>query len=89
MDRVTPLMLGMVAIAPCACSATTGAKPVAISHGPHLQRWQELVAEASRRFRGAGHPIAGRSRVCLARSCGAIWLADPGISVSLIDTADP
>ncbi|GLS35454.1 lytic transglycosylase [Mesorhizobium tianshanense] len=51
MDRVTLLMLGMIAIAPCACSASTGAEPVDISHSPQLQRWQEFTAEASRRFR--------------------------------------
>ncbi|MER9026175.1 lytic transglycosylase domain-containing protein [Mesorhizobium sp. M0815] len=50
MDRVTLLMLGIVAIAPCACSAATDAQPAAISRGPQLQRWQPLVAEASRRF---------------------------------------
>lgn len=50
MDRVTLLMLGMIAFAPCACSASTGAEPVAISRGPQLQRWQEFTAEASRRF---------------------------------------
>ncbi|MER9971373.1 lytic transglycosylase domain-containing protein [Mesorhizobium sp. M0060] len=50
MDRVTLLMLGMVAIAPCACSAATDAQPAAISRGPQLARWQPLVAEASRRF---------------------------------------
>ncbi|MER8910924.1 lytic transglycosylase domain-containing protein [Mesorhizobium sp. M0854] len=50
MDRVTLLMLGMVAIAPCACSAATDAQPVAISRGPQLARWQHYVAEASRRF---------------------------------------
>ncbi|KUM26735.1 lytic transglycosylase [Mesorhizobium loti] len=50
MDRVTLLMLGMVSIAPCACSAATGAQPAVISQGPQLQRWQEFVAEASRRF---------------------------------------
>ncbi|WP_192244283.1 lytic transglycosylase domain-containing protein [Mesorhizobium silamurunense] len=51
MDRVTLLMLGMIAIAPCACSASTGAEPAVISRDPQLQRWQEFVAEASRRFR--------------------------------------
>ncbi|WP_394890394.1 lytic transglycosylase domain-containing protein [Mesorhizobium sp. AaZ16] len=51
MDRVTLLMLGMITIAPCACSASTGAEPVAISRDPELQRWQALVSEASRRFR--------------------------------------
>ncbi|RWO94455.1 MAG: lytic transglycosylase domain-containing protein [Mesorhizobium sp.] len=50
MDRVTLLMLGMVAIAPCACSASTGAEPVAISRDPQLQRWQTFVSQASRRF---------------------------------------
>lgn len=50
MDRVTLLMLGMVAIAPCACSAATDAQPAAISRGPQLARWQHYVAEASRRF---------------------------------------
>lgn len=50
MDRVTLLMLGMVAIAPCACSAATDAQPAAISPGPQLTRWQPFVAEASRRF---------------------------------------
>ncbi|MBB6414183.1 soluble lytic murein transglycosylase-like protein [Mesorhizobium sangaii] len=44
-------MLGMVAIAPCACSASTGAEPVVISPGPQLQPWQGFVAEASTRFR--------------------------------------
>ncbi|WP_192365737.1 lytic transglycosylase domain-containing protein [Mesorhizobium mediterraneum] len=51
MDRVTLLMLGMIAIAPCACSASTGAEPVDISRGPQLERWQAFVSEASRRFR--------------------------------------
>ncbi|CDX53870.1 conserved exported hypothetical protein [Mesorhizobium plurifarium] len=50
MDRVTLLILGMVSIAPCACSAATGAQPAVISQGPQLARWQEFVAEASRRF---------------------------------------
>lgn len=50
MDRVTLLMLGMVAIAPCACSAATDAQPAAISRGSQLARWQHYVAEASRRF---------------------------------------
>ncbi|RWQ12516.1 lytic transglycosylase domain-containing protein [Mesorhizobium sp.] len=50
MDRVTLLMLGMIAVAPCACSASTGAEPVAISRDPQLQKWQEFVSEASRRF---------------------------------------
>ncbi|MER9120864.1 lytic transglycosylase domain-containing protein [Mesorhizobium sp. M0954] len=50
MDRVTLLMLGMVAIAPCACSAATDAQPAAISRGPQMARWQHYVAEASRRF---------------------------------------
>lgn len=50
MDRVTLLMLGMVAIAPCAYSAATDAQPAAISRGPQLARWQPFVAEASRRF---------------------------------------
>ncbi|MER8440951.1 lytic transglycosylase domain-containing protein [Mesorhizobium sp. M1312] len=50
MDRVTLLMLGMVAIAPGACSAATDAQPAAISRGPQLARWQHYVAEASRRF---------------------------------------
>ncbi|MFB9984999.1 lytic transglycosylase domain-containing protein [Mesorhizobium newzealandense] len=51
MDRLTLLMLGMIALAPCACSASTGAEPVAISHSPQLQKWQKFVSEASRRFR--------------------------------------
>ncbi|PBB89934.1 lytic transglycosylase [Mesorhizobium sp. WSM3864] len=51
MDRVTLLVLGMIAIAPCACSASTGAEPVAISLSPQLRNWQQFVAEASRRFR--------------------------------------
>lgn len=50
MDRVTLLILGMVSIAPCACSAATGAQPALISQGPQLTRWQEFVAEASQRF---------------------------------------
>jgi len=51
MDRVTLLMLGMIAVAPCACSAATGAEPVAISYSPQLRKWQEFVSEASQRFR--------------------------------------
>ena len=51
MDRVTLLMLGMIAIAPCACSASTGAEPVAISYSPQLRKWQQFVSEASQRFR--------------------------------------
>ncbi|AZO31961.1 MULTISPECIES: lytic transglycosylase domain-containing protein [unclassified Mesorhizobium] len=51
MDRVTLLLFGVLAIAPCACSASTGAEPVAISQTPQLRNWQEFVAEASRRFR--------------------------------------
>ncbi|WP_027164079.1 lytic transglycosylase domain-containing protein [Mesorhizobium sp. WSM1293] len=51
MDRVTLLMLGMIAVAPCACSASTGAEPVAISQSPQLGKWQHFVAEASKRFR--------------------------------------
>ncbi|RWC99643.1 MAG: lytic transglycosylase domain-containing protein [Mesorhizobium sp.] len=51
MDRVTLLMLGIIATAPCACSASTGAEPVAISQSPQLRNWQQFVAEASRRFR--------------------------------------
>ncbi|WP_245478138.1 MULTISPECIES: lytic transglycosylase domain-containing protein [unclassified Mesorhizobium] len=48
---MTLLVLGMVAIGPCACSASTGAEPVAISHSPQLRKWQVFVSEASRRFR--------------------------------------
>ncbi|WP_412033367.1 lytic transglycosylase domain-containing protein [Mesorhizobium sp. CA8] len=51
MDRVTLLMLGMIAVAPCACSASTGAESVAISISPQLGKWQHFVAEASQRFR--------------------------------------
>ncbi|WFP65642.1 MULTISPECIES: lytic transglycosylase domain-containing protein [unclassified Mesorhizobium] len=51
MDRVTLLMLGMIAVAPCACSASTDAEPVAISLGPQLGKWQQFVTEASQRFR--------------------------------------
>ncbi|RTM05679.1 MAG: lytic transglycosylase domain-containing protein [Hyphomicrobiales bacterium] len=51
MDRVTLLMLGMVAVAPCACSAATGAQPIAISLSPQLEKWQRFVGEASTRFR--------------------------------------
>ncbi|RUX07311.1 lytic transglycosylase domain-containing protein [Mesorhizobium sp. M2A.F.Ca.ET.037.01.1.1] len=51
MDRVTLLMLGMIAVTPCACSASTGAEPVAISLSPQLGKWQQFVAEASQRFR--------------------------------------
>lgn len=50
MDRVTLLLLGMASLAPCACSAATGAEPIVISQSPQLQRWQQVVAEASRRF---------------------------------------
>lgn len=50
MDRMTLLMMGMIAVAPCACSASTGAEPVAISLGPRLAQWQHFVAEASQRF---------------------------------------
>ncbi|RWF10885.1 MAG: lytic transglycosylase domain-containing protein, partial [Mesorhizobium sp.] len=50
MDRVTLLMVGMLAFVPCACSASTGAEPVVISRGPQLERWQPFVSEASRRF---------------------------------------
>ncbi|GLS32442.1 Transglycosylase SLT domain-containing protein [Mesorhizobium albiziae] len=50
MERVTLLMLGMITIAPCACSASTGAEPVVISRSPQLQRWQAFVSQASRRF---------------------------------------
>ncbi|MCA0049243.1 lytic transglycosylase domain-containing protein [Mesorhizobium sp. B283B1A] len=51
MDRVALLMLGMIAVAPCACSASTGAEPVAISQSPQLRRWHEFTGEASKRFR--------------------------------------
>ncbi|MGX8009623.1 lytic transglycosylase domain-containing protein [Mesorhizobium sp. ORM8.1] len=51
MDRVALLMLGMIAVAPCACSASTGAEPVAISQSPQLGKWQHFVTEASKRFR--------------------------------------
>ncbi|TGS43719.1 MULTISPECIES: lytic transglycosylase domain-containing protein [unclassified Mesorhizobium] len=51
MDRVTLLMLGMVAAAPCACSAATGAQPAAISLSPQFGKWQHFVSEASTRFR--------------------------------------
>lgn len=51
MDRVILLMLGMIAVAPCACSASTGAEPVAISLSPQLRKWQQFVTEASQRFR--------------------------------------
>ncbi|BCM17804.1 lytic transglycosylase domain-containing protein [Mesorhizobium sp. J8] len=50
MDRVTLLILGMVSIAPCACSAAIGAQPAVLSQGPQLARWQPHVTEASRRF---------------------------------------
>ncbi|OHV86676.1 lytic transglycosylase domain-containing protein [Mesorhizobium sp. ORS 3428] len=51
MDRVTLLMLGMIAVAPCACSASIGAEPIAISYSPQLRNWQQFVSEASQRFR--------------------------------------
>ncbi|CDX12616.1 Lytic transglycosylase catalytic [Mesorhizobium plurifarium] len=51
MDRVTLLMLGMIAVAPCACAASTGAEPVAISVSPQLGKWHRFVSEASQRFR--------------------------------------
>lgn len=50
MDRVTLLMFGVFAFVPCACSASTGAEPAAISRGPQLERWQAFVTEASERF---------------------------------------
>lgn len=50
MDRVILLMLGMIAVAPCACSASTGVEPAAISLSPQLRKWQQFVAEASQRF---------------------------------------
>lgn len=50
MDRVSLLMLGMIAVAPCASSASTGAEPITISVSPQLGQWQQLVAEASQRF---------------------------------------
>ncbi|MGX9182122.1 lytic transglycosylase domain-containing protein [Mesorhizobium sp. BHbdii] len=71
MDRVTLLMLGMTALAPCACSASTGAQPVVISHSPQLQRWQAFVAEASRRF---GIPQAWIYAVIDAESDGKTML---------------
>lgn len=67
MDRVTLLILGMVAIGPCACSASTGAEPVAISYSPQLGRWHQFVAEASTRFRV---PIAWIYAVMDAESRG-------------------
>ncbi|RWX64267.1 lytic transglycosylase domain-containing protein [Mesorhizobium sp. M2A.F.Ca.ET.039.01.1.1] len=51
MARVTLLMIGMIAVAPCGCSASTGAEPVAISSSPQLGKWQQFVSEASQRFR--------------------------------------
>lgn len=50
MDRVTLLVLGMIAAAPYAYSASTGAEPVAISLSPQLGKWHRFVLEASRRF---------------------------------------
>ncbi|TIR18307.1 MAG: lytic transglycosylase domain-containing protein [Mesorhizobium sp.] len=50
MDRVILLVLGMIAAAPYACSASTGA-PVAISLSPQLGKWHRFVSEASQRFR--------------------------------------
>ncbi|MCR4265848.1 lytic transglycosylase domain-containing protein [Nitratireductor sp. ZSWI3] len=50
MDRLTLLMLGAIALAPCACSASTDAEPAAVSLDQRLARWQDHVSEASRRF---------------------------------------
>ncbi|MDZ5698684.1 lytic transglycosylase domain-containing protein [Chelativorans sp. M5D2P16] len=50
MDRLTLLMLGAIAVAPCACSASTVAEPAAVSVDQRLARWQDHVSEASRRF---------------------------------------
>ncbi|RUW87301.1 lytic transglycosylase domain-containing protein [Mesorhizobium sp. M8A.F.Ca.ET.059.01.1.1] len=71
MDRVTLLILGMVSLAPCACSAATGAEPIVISQRPQLQRWQQFVAEASRRF---GVPQAWIYAVMDAESRGQTML---------------
>ncbi|MCT7378240.1 lytic transglycosylase domain-containing protein [Chelativorans salis] len=50
MDRLTLLMLGVIAVAPCAYTAPAIAEPVAISVDQRLARWQEFVFQASRRF---------------------------------------
>jgi soluble lytic murein transglycosylase-like protein len=71
MDRVTLLMFGILAFAPCACSASTGAEPAVISRGPQLQRWQAFVAEASERF---GIPQAWIYAVMDAESKGQTML---------------
>ncbi|MFE0013751.1 lytic transglycosylase domain-containing protein [Mesorhizobium sp. NPDC059054] len=50
MDRMTLLMLSMLAVTPCACSASIGAEPAAISLSPRLEKWQQFVTEANERF---------------------------------------
>ena len=49
MDRVSLLLLGALAVAAMPGAGPAHAEPVAASHGT-LDRWQDLIAEASRRF---------------------------------------
>lgn len=72
MDRMTLLMLGMIAVAPCVCSASTCAEPVAISLSPHLAQWHRSVDEANQRF---GIPQAWIYAVMNAESAGRTTLA--------------
>lgn len=71
MDRMTLLMLGILAAAPCACSASTRAEPTAISLSLHLQKWQPFVAQANRRF---GIPQTWTYAVMNAESGGRTML---------------
>lgn len=70
MDRVTLLMLGALAVAPCAWSAPGLAEPVAaVEH--RIDRWQSFIAEAAARFE---IPEAWIRAVMQAESGGRITL---------------
>lgn len=73
MEKMTLLMLGMLAVAPYACSAPTDAEPVGISLSPRLEKWQQFVAEANGRF---GIPRAWIYAVMSAESAGQATVND-------------
>lgn len=68
MDRVTLMMLGALAVAPCAWPTPGRAEPVA-AVGHRLDRWQPFIAEAAARF---GIPEAWIRAVMQAESGGRI-----------------
>lgn len=70
MDRVTLLLLGALVFIPAATSTPAYAEPVAATDAA-LDRWQDFIAEASRRF---GVPEAWIRAVMQAESGGRTML---------------